>query len=217
METTFIYALKEINGEIRYVGKSDDPKRRFRQHKSNARKEKSHKVSWIQHCINNNIEIELIILEEVLYNNWQEREIYWIEQFQNLTNHDKGGRGGKPIKYMLTYNECKNWIKNNIPHINSQSKWIENMNNLPDFISKYPIDTYKFRGWISWGDFLNTNRIADQYRNYLNYGEAKKWCKENNIKSRTDYHNRKPANLPYKPERTYKNEWISWFNFLSKE
>ncbi len=86
----YIYALKEKDGDIRYVGKTVDLHRRMRQHKSNARKENSHKVSWIKKCLKNDIEIEMVVLEEVKKDNWQEREIFWISQFENLTNHDKG-------------------------------------------------------------------------------------------------------------------------------
>lgn len=218
MRKTFIYGLKEPNGEIRYVGKADDVNRRLRQHKSNARKEKSHKVSWIKSCLNRGIDIELVILEEVGYDVWHEREVYWIKQFHNLTNHNKGGKGGKPEKYNLSYVDCKNWVLENLPNISSQSLWYKNINNLPDFISPYPYDTYKYRGWISWGDFLNTERVADQYRVYMSYDKAKEWCLQNNIKSQKQYKlSEKPINLPYKAERTYRNNgWVNWFDFLSK-
>ncbi len=217
MKTTFIYGIKESNDEIRYVGKSDTPKKRFRQHKTNSRNEKSHKVDWLRHCIKNNIVLELIILEECPYEIWQERECYWISQFSNLVNHDKGGRGGKPIKYAMSYEECKEWVKTNIPRVDSEQKWIRNRANLPEFISGYPRDTYFSRGWISWGDFLGTKRIADldRKKNFLSYAEAKKWCVDNNIKNITDYQsNIIPNVLPYKPYRTYKEHWTSWNDFL---
>lgn len=218
MYTTFIYGLREKGGEIRYVGKANDPNRRFRQHKSNARKEKSHKVSWIQNCLKNKIEIELIILEEVYMSCWQEREIYWISQFNNLTNHDKGGKGGKPIKYKISYEDCKKWIKENLPDINSESKWQEISKNLPEFISPFPRDTYKYRGWISFGDFLSTNKISDKYRVFLDYSEAKEYLKDNfpEIKTSSEYRKYKfPDFIHKKPETKYKKEWIGWGDYLN--
>ena len=216
MKTTFIYALKEQDGDVRYVGKSDTPKKRFRQHRTNNRKEQSHKVDWLNYCQKNGIPVEMIILEECSYEQWQDRECHWINQFSNLVNHDKGGRGGKPIKYPMSYEDCKLWVKNNIPYIDSESKWISYRQNLPDFISKYPRDTYLSRGWISWGDFLGTNRIHDIERGkkFLSYAEAQKWCVENNIKSGVDYRKRYIKDLlPINPNRKYK-EWVSWFDFL---
>lgn len=216
MKTTFIYALKEKDGDIRYIGKSDTPKKRFRQHRTNNRKEHSHKVDWLNYCQKNGILVEMVILEECPYEQWQDRECHWIAQFSNLVNHDKGGRGGKPIKYPMPYEECKLWVKNNIPHIDSESKWISYRQNLPDFISKYPRDTYLSRGWISWGDFLGTNRIADldRRKSFMTYSEAKKWCMENNIKSRTDYENKCIKDLlPKSPDASYA-EWVSWSEFL---
>lgn len=218
---TYIYGLREKNGEIRYIGKANNPNIRFRQHKSNARKEKSHKVSWIKYCLKNNIEIEMVILEECEISNWQEREMFWISQFKNLTNHDRGGKGGKPIKYTLSYNEVKEWVKNNLPEIKSMGQWEKNHLNLPDFIPLYPYATYKYRGWTTWGDFLSTGKIQDnlRYKYFFSYIEAKNWCLLNNIKSRTEYRkSNKPIELPGKPDIVYKRtgDWINWYDFLSK-
>jgi len=199
MNTTYIYGLKEKKGEIRYIGKANDPKRRLRQHKSNARKEKSHKVSWIKYCQQNNIEIELVILEECDYNIWQEKEIYWISQFQNLTNHDKGGRGGKPEKYSFTYEETKKWIKINLPNINTSTKWENNSKFLPDFLR----------------DGNSLHKIG---YNFLNYEGAKEWCLNNKIKSNKIYKKMRPTNCPAHPEEFYKNSgWTNWSHFLYKK
>lgn len=218
MRKTFIYGLKEPDGEIRYVGKADDVKRRLRQHKSNARLEKSHKVNWIKSCLNRNVEIVLVILEEVEYSLWEEREVYWISQFNDLTNHDKGGCGGKPEKFKLTYDECKNWVYENLPNITSQNLWYKNKKTLPDFISPYPADTYKYRGWISWGDFLNTGKVADKYKIFLNYKKAKKFLSENypEIKNTTTYRKTKlPDFIHKKPEKYHKKDWCGWNDYLS--
>jgi hypothetical protein len=217
MEKTYIYGLKEKNGEIRYVGKANDPKRRFRQHKNNARKETSHKVSWINNCIINDIEIEMVILEEVNNNEWQDREIYWINKFTNLTNHDKGGKGGKPIKYKLSYDNCKKWVQENLPNIKSISQWEKNKLNLPDFISPYPKDTYLYRGWVSWADFLGSNNVASNKQIFLSYNEAKIYLKNNHpeIKNSIQYRKAKLPNfLHKKPKIYYKNIWIDWNNYL---
>lgn len=218
MNKTFIYGLKEENGEIRYIGKSLDPKKRLRQHKSNARKEKSHKVSWIKYCQNNNIKIEIVILEECESTIWHEREIYWISHFNNLTNHDRGGKGGKPVKYELPYQDCKKWIKQNFPNLNSQNEYNKHMKDFPPFITPYPYTTYRYRGWISWGDFLETGKIQDNIlsKNYLSYEEARNWCEENNIKNQKEYKNfEKPYYIPSRPERFYKKRgWIDWHSFI---
>jgi hypothetical protein len=71
---------------------------------------------------------------------------------------------------------------------------------------------------VSWGDFLGTNRIADQNRIYLSYTEAKKYLKKYfpEIKNSIDY---KKCNLTEflhkKPNIKYKNEWKGWGEYLS--
>ena len=225
MNTTFIYGLKEKGGKIRYVGKSNNPRKRFKQHLNSKRENnsKSHKNSWITHCKNNGIDIEMVILEEVEYDKWQDKEVYWISKYDNLTNHDqggKGGKGGKPIKFEMSYDDAKNYMKEHYNHIDTQSKFNKIKNELPNFISPYPRDTYLYRGWISWGDFLGTNRIADHKREFLSYDDAKQYLKDNypNVKSSRVYRNTKFPNFIHKkPWIKYKDEWKGWSVFLNRK
>jgi group I intron endonuclease len=98
MEKTFIYALT-FNNEVRYVGKANDVETRFKGHFFEAYnpKNKSYnlpKSKWIRKHVN----IAYKILEECTFDNWAEREIYWISNFTNLLNLSKGGFGGsKPV------------------------------------------------------------------------------------------------------------------------
>lgn len=162
-KNTFIYGLTEKGTkEIKYVGKSNNPKRRMQQHVCDSASRKTPKDYWIQSVLKKGCEIDLIIIEEVEYNSWEEKEKYWINFYKNkIKNCSEGGHGGRPIKYAISYDETKRWVKENIPKINSQTKWFKNIKNLPNFISPYPKDTYLHRGWISWGDFLGTNRVSD--------------------------------------------------------
>ena len=63
------------------------------------------------------------------------------------------------IQNYFSYNELKNWNKENLPtEINSAVKWLcwrrlnKNFNRMPG----NPPDFYKKRNeWVSWYDFLN--------------------------------------------------------------
>lgn len=223
-KNTFIYGLTEKGTkEIKYVGKSNNPKRRMQQHVCDSANRKTPKDYWIQSVLKKGCQIDLIILEEVEYDSWEEKEKYWINFYKNkIKNCSEGGYGGRPIKYEISYDETKKWIKENIPKINSQTKWFKNIKNLPNFISPYPRDTYIHRGWISWGDFFGTNRIGDneKAKSYINYDEAKKYIKSLNIKVRKNWNcfiksNKFPSNLPKRPDRFYKNKgWVSWYDFF---
>lgn len=97
----FIYELLDPRSkEIRYVGKTNNPKHRYSQHLycSKYRKRTSHCVSWIKSLLEIGLEPILEIKEE--FNNECEcfrREIELISKYRNdgvkLTNLTNGGEG----------------------------------------------------------------------------------------------------------------------------
>jgi len=93
---TFIYALAHpVTKEIRYIGKSNYPKRRLQEHHCEYRyKGNTHKKNWIKSLLKEGLRAELVILEECEKSNWQEREKYWISVYkERLTNSNEGGAG----------------------------------------------------------------------------------------------------------------------------
>lgn len=103
MKTTFIYTLSDIRGDIRYVGKSNTPRKRLYSHIKECKTDnKSHKINWVKSLINKG-ELPIIeILEEVSMDDWQSCERYWIDQLKqwgfNLTNIATGGINGNDYK-----------------------------------------------------------------------------------------------------------------------
>ncbi len=94
--------------------------------------------------------------------------------------------------------------------------------NKPKDIPNNPRVTYDDQGWISWGDFLGTGRIASQNRIFKTYEETKEYIKQFNIKSKTEWSafsksDKRPVDIPGAPDSTYKRtgEWVSWGDFLS--
>lgn len=92
--TTFIYGLKDPNtNKIRYVGKSDNPKDRYKQHISDTTN--SYKVNWINQLKQAGTLPVLVILEEVPYSQWEYKERSWIakglQEGWGLTNIQMGG------------------------------------------------------------------------------------------------------------------------------
>jgi len=68
--------------------------KRFYQHKYSAKKlRKTHCAKWINSLLKNNLQPIIELIETCNENNWEEREIYWISYFENLTNHLPGGKG----------------------------------------------------------------------------------------------------------------------------
>jgi len=93
MKTTFIYGLKDpLTKEIRYVGKSNNPRIRLSSHLRD--KSKTYKVNWINKLKRKGLGPELVVLEEVEYDKWQEKEKFYIKYYENLTNYTEGGECG---------------------------------------------------------------------------------------------------------------------------
>jgi len=97
-------------------------------------------------------------------------------------------------------------------------------NNKPNDISLSPHNTYKNKGWKSWGDWLGTNRVADGKQEWISYEKARAYAIRNGITSKSDWNTfKKNKNLPYNiPKNPYgvykrKNEWKGWAHFFGKE
>lgn len=95
--TTYIYTLSDPRTkEVRYVGKTVNPKQRRHNHSNIARDKGTHKRNWINQLKQNNLRPIFEIIDEV-EENWKFWEKYWIQQFKawgfSLTNATLGGDG----------------------------------------------------------------------------------------------------------------------------
>jgi hypothetical protein len=98
MKSTFIYCLVDPrDNQVRYIGKSNNPKQRLKNHCNPARYRPTYKFNWINLLRKLNLKPELFIVDEVDIDEWKFWEQYWIEQFTswgfNLVNYCKGGEG----------------------------------------------------------------------------------------------------------------------------
>jgi group I intron endonuclease len=86
----FIYSLSHpITNEIRYIGKTVNIKQRYKDHLYRFKKDR--KSQWIKSLLRENLKPIMQVIEECSPDNWEEREKYWITQFDNLTNLTEGG------------------------------------------------------------------------------------------------------------------------------
>lgn len=106
--------------------------------------------------------------------------------------------------------------------LTSMSKWQSycRLGKRPYNIPANPSQIYKDSGWVSWGDWLGTGRIADQLKEFLSFQEAKKIALGLNFKSKSEWDvftksNKFPNNIPKSPSGVYRNEgWDGWPDFL---
>lgn len=100
-ESTHIYVLIcPETGQVRYVGKSNDIKRRYSQHCN--RNDKNKKTSWVKSLLNKGLKPIIEIIDEVPYCDWKFWEEHYIKLYKSagarLTNLAVGGQGGEPNK-----------------------------------------------------------------------------------------------------------------------
>jgi predicted GIY-YIG superfamily endonuclease len=94
----YIYTLEHpVTKEVRYIGKTKNPKERFHNHCNKLHNKHTHKRNWINSLRNQGLKPKMNILDEVTESEWKYWEKFWIEQFRqwgfNLVNHTSGGDG----------------------------------------------------------------------------------------------------------------------------
>ena len=101
----FVYCLSEVDGPIRYVGKTEKGLKRIQQHLSEKKKrgKVSHKANWINKLRDTGLLLEVSILEEVSSEVINEAEVFYISYFKSLgfdlTNKTEGGEGLRGYKH----------------------------------------------------------------------------------------------------------------------
>lgn len=96
VKTTFLYTLSDPEtGKIRYLGKSDNPFKRYRKHLTD--KNPSHKVNWISQLRSKGLAPFMDLLDEVPETQWEFWEREYIRVFKaigfDLVNQRSGGAG----------------------------------------------------------------------------------------------------------------------------
>lgn len=126
---TFIYSLTDPRDMIiKYIGKSNNPKKRYYQHFADVRKQyKTKKCNWIRKLISLGFKPILNIIEECDITQWEIRERYWISKLLPKNNQRDGG-GGSSInpkedksKIIIQYDLDGNFIKE-YPSINEAAR-----------------------------------------------------------------------------------------------
>ena len=96
---------------------------------------------------------------------------------------------------------------------------------LPTDIPANPNSTYKDNGWIGFGDWLGTGRIADRLKEYLPFQKARAFARKLNLKSGTQWHlfckgklpekGVRPSDIPADPSKVYKGKgWAGMGDWL---
>lgn len=107
-------------------------------------------------------------------------------------------------------------------HIKSAKEWANQYQKgtIPIDIPLSPNSVYIKSGWVSWGDWLGSEYVANQQRVYKKHNVAKSFIKKLGLKSVAEWKNycksgEKPHDIPNNPDQYYKDEgWIGFGDWL---
>jgi hypothetical protein len=122
MKTIYIYTLSDPrNNLVRYVGKTNNPNMRLKNHLNRRHNERTHKRNWIDSLKKNNLKPLFEIIDEVPINEWKFWEKFWIQMMIvwgfDLVNHTSGGDG-------LTFGNQTSFKTGNVPWNNGTANEI---------------------------------------------------------------------------------------------
>jgi superfamily II DNA or RNA helicase len=91
---------------------------------------------------------------------------------------------------------------------------------LPRDIPSDPKRVYELAGWISTGDWLGTQYVANYYRKFLPFEQARGFARKLKLQSESEWRaycksGRRPSDIPSNPGKAYRNSgWLGWGNWL---
>lgn len=94
-----IYGLTDDKGRVRYIGKANRPKKRYRQHlRQSGRTGNSYRANWLRALHRDGVTPGLRVLERCWEHEWPARERAWIAATDGLVNGSPGGDGPPETK-----------------------------------------------------------------------------------------------------------------------
>ncbi len=178
VKINYIYILLEPTGEVRYVGKSVNPKERYRKHLNEAKKRKfiTYKNNWIYSLLNKGLKPKMEIIDQI-DGEWEWLEQYWVSQMKawgfNLVNNTEGGEN--PPAWKEGQNHSDEFIqklsvnmKINNPSKNMDDKWRKNISksmkgvvpsNIDMIVKRRPVLQFSLKG-IFIKEFTSLNEAA---------------------------------------------------------
>ena len=109
---TFIYILIcPLDGLVKYVGKSNNPEKRLKDHLLDFRCMDLNKAMWIRQLRALKLKPRMEVIDEVDADNWKNKEQYWCEYFKGYGYElfNTRSRNG------LTYANSKTFKPGNVP------------------------------------------------------------------------------------------------------
>ena len=129
------------------------------------------------------------------------------------------GTGRKNSGNLLSFEEAREFARS--LNLSGQKAWIEycRSGKKPTNIPSTPYIVYSDE-WKGVGDWLGTTRTRSvSFRPFEEAREFARSLKLDGQQAWKEYFqtNSKPEDIPYAPDKTYQDQWISWYDWLGKE
>jgi len=105
--------------------------------------------------------------------------------------------------------------------LNGHLSWVQyyKTHKIPKDIPTAPNRTYKNKGWVGWADWLGTQNKASYQKKFKPFKQARLFARTLKLANSADWFRFIRAKrydfLPVCPSKTYKDNWISWSDWLS--
>ena len=123
-------------------------------------------------------------------------------------------------RQMRNFDEARQFARSlHFANIDEWRRWAKT-GDRPIDIPAAPDHAYRNQGWDGWGDWIGTGRVANQQRKFKSFSEARIFSRALRLKSQKEWQAwaksvARPSDIPSSPSRAYKEEWVSWSDWLS--
>ncbi|MDA8909055.1 hypothetical protein N9I65_02650, partial [bacterium] len=121
------------------------------------------------------------------------------------------GRVADQFKKYRPFEEAREFARSS--NLRSQKEWraFTKTGEMPEDIPAKPDNTYRGKGWKGFGDWLGTGRVADQFKKYRPFEEAREFARSLNLRSQKEWvaftkTGEMPEDVPSCPYNTYKDK-----------
>tara|TARA_Y100000385_G_scaffold236776_1_gene251025 strand:- start:33 stop:620 length:588 start_codon:yes stop_codon:yes gene_type:complete len=118
----------------------------------------------------------------------------------------------------LNFEKCKKYVHS--LNLKSEKEWIilRQQDKIPYNIPGTPDKFFKRTGeWKGMGDWLGTGRVANYNLEFYSFQKSREIVRKLKFKNVNEWRDKCKSldkKIPRVPTGTYKNEWISWNDFL---
>lgn len=120
-----------------------------------------------------------------------------------------------------SFEDARTFIRSlQLEDVNAFRAWVKTPDKPAD-ITKSPHITYK-NEWISWGDWLGSERIGANKHEFKSFSEAREFVRNLGFKTTAEYRKwsstpSRPRDIPANPGRTYSSEWVSMLDWIGSD